>query len=254
MRPASPAFITTLLVSAALVLNSSARTGLFAVLIAPLSLVHAAARVLMNLPLLPTLASEHADLRRRLMDQQLDYAQLVEMTRAQRKAQVLLTLTPTRPGIIAGVIGRSIVPTQHTILLNRGAQHGLTLDSVIVDEEGVIGRVVELQPGTCLVMLLTDPDSRVAGLVERSRESGLLVGIAAGRASFIYLEADADIQEGDRIVTADLGGPFPKGLLLGTVTRVARDELSGSATATVAPAARLGRLEEVLCLPSLASR
>ena len=250
MREASPAFITTLLVSAALVLNPVARTGLLAVLTAPLTLVRAGARILINLPRLPSLLSENAELRRRLMARQLEHAQLAESVRARREAQTLLALSPNRPGIIAGVIGRSILPTQHTVLLNRGSTHGLTLDSVIVDEEGVIGRVVELHPGTCLVMLLTDPDSRVAGLVERSRESGLLVGEAAGRSSFMYLEADADIKEGDRIVTAELGGPFPKGLLLGTVSRITRDELSGSASATVIPAASLSRLEEVLCLPS----
>jgi rod shape-determining protein MreC len=101
-------------------------------------------------------------------------------------------------------------------------------------------------------MLLTDPDSRVAGLVDRSRETGLLVGRAGGRCEFMYLDVDADIQDGDRIVTAGLGGPFPKGLFLGRVARVVRDELTGSARASVVPAARLGRLEEVLCLPPVA--
>ena len=119
---------------------------------------------------------------------------------------------------------------------------------MIVDETGVIGRVVDVQPATCLVMLLTDPDSRVAALVERSRETGLLVGQGSGRCAFTYVAADADLREGDRIVTAGLGGPFPKGLLLGTVAHLTRDELSGSATASVIPAARLNRLEEVLCL------
>ena len=65
----------------------------------------------------------------------------------------------------------------------------------------------------------------------------------------MYLDADAQLEPGDRVVTAGLGGPFPKGLLLGTVVRVTRQELSGSAYAVVAPAARLGRVEEVLVLP-----
>ena len=58
------------------------------------------------------------------------------------------------------------------------------------------------------------------------------------------------VQEGDRIVTAGLGGVFPKGLPLGIVTQVRRDERSWSTSATVKPAAALGRLEEVLCLRS----
>ena len=185
-----------------------------------------------------------------LFRSQLEQAESREQNRLQRQTDALLNLTTAHQGVVATVIGRSIVPTQHTVLLNRGGQHGLTLDSIIVDEAGVIGRVIEVQPATCLVMLLTDPDSRVASLVERTRESGLLVGDGTGRCSMIYLEAGAEIQDGDRIVTAELGGPFPKGLLLGVVSHVTRDELSGSATASVVPAARLSRLEDVLCLPA----
>ena len=50
-------------------------------------------------------------------------------------------------------------------------------------------------------------------------------------------------------MTAGLGGPFPKGLLLGIVTHVFRDEESGAARASVKPAAELSRVEDVLCLP-----
>ena len=66
--------------------------------------------------------------------------------------------------------------------------------------------------------------------------------------------ADADLELGDQIVTAGLGGPFPKGVQLGTVTRIVRDPLTGVARASVTPAARLGRLEEVLCLPATAAK
>ena len=220
------------------------------ILTAPLAVVHHGTRLLTQLPRLTSLTAENAELRRRLMEQELGQAQWREQSRLQHATDTLLGLAPGHHGVVATVIGRSIVPTQHTVLLNHGAREGLTLDSVIVDQEGVIGRVIEVQPATCLVMLLTDPDSRVAGLVERTRESGLLVGDGTGRCSMIYLEADAEIQEGDRIVTAELGGPFPKGLLLGVVARVTRHGLSGSATASVIPAARLSRLEDVLCLPA----
>jgi rod shape-determining protein MreC len=77
-----------------------------------------------------------------------------------------------------------------------------------------------------------------------------LIGQGHGFCEFTYLDVDSDIQEGDRIVTAGLGGSFPKGLLLGAVVKIVRDEQSGSAHALVKPAASLGRLEEVLCLPA----
>ena len=97
--------------------------------------------------------------------------------------------------------------------------------------------------------MLTDPESRVAGVVERSRETGLLVGQGNGACELLYLDPDADVKEGDRVVTAGLGGPFPKGLVLGVVTRVIKEEETGTLRAAVRPSVRLGQVEDVLCLP-----
>jgi len=174
-------------------------------------------------------------------------ARLREELRHVKQSQGLLE-TASRGEIVATVLSRSTIPTQQTVLLNKGSRQGLTLETAVIDANGVVGRVTELHTVTSLVTLLTDPDSRIAGLVERSRESGLLVGRGHGQCEFIYLDAQADIEAGDRILTAGFGGPLPKGLLLGTVTHVVRDEASGAARALVRPAAHLGRLEEVLCL------
>ena len=244
------ALISALLVGA-VYFHAPLRHAALVILRLPFTLVKDAVQALLLLPRLPGLAGENAVLRTELVQRQMEASQLREALRRSEQGQALLNLIPSRQGLTASVIGRSTLPAQQTVLLDRGERDGLSLDTVIVDASGLIGRVVELHPAVCLVLLLTDPESRVAGLVERSRETGLLVGKGWGQCAFIYLDADADIQEGDRVVTAGLGGPFPKGLLLGTVVRVARDELTGSAMASVDPAARLSRLEEVLCvLPS----
>ena len=214
----------------------------------PFTLVHASARVALLLPRVPGLAQENAALRAELTERQLEAAQLREMLRAVLHAQELMAQPSDRPRIAAQVISRSTIPTQQTVLLSRGRRDGLSSGSIVVDADGVVGRVVDVQPGSSLTLLVTDPDSRIAGMVERTRESGLLIGRAQGQCQLIYLHADADVQAGDRVVTAGLGGPFPKGLLLGTVTEVARNVVEGTALARVTPAARLGRLEEVLCL------
>ncbi|MBI2174326.1 MAG: hypothetical protein HYU33_03940, partial [Candidatus Omnitrophica bacterium] len=93
-----------------------------------------------------------------------------------------------------------------------------------------------------------DSESRIGGLIERSREMGLLVGRTRGVCELIYLDADADVQEQDRVVSAGLNPQTPKGLLLGTVHRVIRDPLRGMTKAEVIPAVRFGRIEDVLCL------
>src|SRR3989338_4638676 len=249
MRQSPRIALLSVVLGVLLFLHAPLRRVTLAVLRFPFILLTGAVQVLLALPRLPGLAGENAALRAELVQRQVEASRLQEVLRRSEQGQILLDLLPSRQGITASVIGRSTIPTQQTVLLDRGERDGLSLETVIVDASGLIGRVVEVHPATCLVLLLTDPESRVAGLVERSRETGLLVGKGRGRCEFIYLDADADIQEGDRVMTAGLGGTFPKGLLLGTVVRVVRNELTGSAWAAVRPAARLSRLEEVLCVP-----
>ena len=234
--------------AASLAFQSPLRRTILTVFRLPLTATRTFLAILITLPRLPSLAQENASLRSEMISRQLDNAQLREQLRQAEQATVLRSVSAGR-GVVARVIGRSTIPTQHTVLLDQGARQGLTLDAVIVDASGLIGRVMEVHPATALVMLLTDPDSRVAGLVERSRETGLVVGRGGGSCELIYLDVQADLQEGDRVVTAGLGGPFPKGLLLGTVIHVFRDEESGTARASVKPAAELSRVEDVLCLP-----
>ena len=243
--------MSAFLIGALLACHAPLRRGSLTILRFPFTFATACLRVIVTLPQLPSLGSENAALRAQVLQRELETARLREALRGSQHSRRLLESAPASSrGIVAGVIGRSTIPTQQTVLLDRGGRDGLAVEDVVLDSSGVVGRVIEIHPTTALVLLLTDSESRVAAAVERSRESGLLVGLARGRCELIYLDAQADVQPADRIVTAGLGGLFPKGLTLGTVVRVTRDQASGSASALVEPAAHLGRLEEVLCLPS----
>lgn len=249
---ASPrrSLIYALLVSAALAFSEPLRRTSLFILRTPFLVTKTAVQAVLLLPQLPHLARENASLKTALMQRDVELAQHRETIRHLQQGKALQEAAGTARGLIARVIGRSTIPTQHVLLLDKGSRDGLSLDSVVVDAEGVVGRVRAVQAGTALVMLVTDPESRIAGLIERSREAGLVVGQGRGRCDFIYLDLHADLQEGDRVMTAGLGGAFPKGLPIGKVVRVLRDEQAGVASAQLEPAAHLGRAEEVFCLLS----
>ena len=248
-HPPRPFLMSALLMGAVLVLHEPMRRNILLILRFPFRVVTAGLATLVTLPRLPSLTRENGSLHSELIQRQLEVAQLREALRQAKQAAALLDASPFPQGVVARVMSRSLLPTQQTVLLDKGQRDGVTLESVIVDIGGVIGRVIEVHPTMCLVMLLTDPESRVAGIVERSRETGLLVGQGLGQCEFTYLDVHADIEEGDRIMTAGLGGSFPKGLVLGSIVHITRDEASGTAWALVKPLAHLGQLEEVLCLP-----
>ena len=246
-RALNPRLAALVFVGAALLCSNPLRHGALAVVRFPFTLLRTGTCVVLLLPRVPALATQQAALRLQLAQREHELAQLREQLRHERQAEALRSAVGS--GVVAAILGRSTVPTQHTLLLDRGRAHTIGLEAIVVDAAGVLGRVVDVQPASALVLLITDPDSRIAALVERTRETGLLIGVGTGQCELIYLDVHVDIEPGDRVLTAGLGGPFPKALLLGTVTSVARDEAAGSATATVRPAAALGRAEEVLCLP-----
>ena len=248
MRQSPRSFLPFVAVALLLLLHEPMRRQALMILRWPLTVTKGAVHALWLLPRLPSLTEDNSRLQAALMQREVEIAQWREQVRHDQHLRALSAAAGEVRGLVATVIGRSIVPTQQTALIDKGQRDGLALESAIVDASGVIGRLVEVHPTTALVILLTDADSRVAAMVERSRELGMLVGRPSGSCELIYLDVHADVQKDDRVITAGLGGSFPKGLLLGTVRDVVRDEVSGSARASVEPAARFSRLEEVLCL------
>ena len=215
----------------------------------PLTTLERALSLLLDLPQVPRLEGELARLRTELTQRQLDVVRLQDTLRHQTRAAQLQQAAGGASGPVARVIGRTILPTEQVLLLDRGSREGVVRQGVLVDVAGVVGRIVEVYSTTSLVSLLTDPDSRIACLVERSREGALLVGTGGLEARLEYLDFDADVEVRDRVVTAGLGGSFPTGLLLGVVTKVQRDERNARVIAWVRPSVRLNQLEEALCLP-----
>ena len=224
----------------------------FSVIRFPLVVVHSALSSLIWLPSLPALHQDNVSLREELAASRHEVMQLQETLRHLTQAHRLLQGVGGS-GTVASVIARGLVPSERAIVLDRGSKEGLAPHAVLVDAEGLVGRILEVYPTTSTAMLVTDPDSRVAVVIERSRESGLVMGTGGALLQLSYLDLEADVQPGDRVVTAGLGGWFPKGLLVGTVVRIERDERRAASRAWVRPAVRLSRLEEVVCLPPAAS-
>jgi len=249
VRRSSPSPFAIALLCGAVLLYQPLRWIVLTIIRFPLTVIESCTTAVVWLPQLPRLASENAALHGRLAAEQVELAQLREILRHAKQTQQLLQTAKSSSSVVASVIGRAVIPTQHVIILDKGAHDKVAVNSIVVSAEGVVGRVFEVHPTTSLAMLLSDPDSRASCLVERSRESGLLQGTGGGAYQLIYLDLDADIAVHDRIVTAGLGGPFPKGLVVGTVTRVIRDERTASVWAIVQPAVKLRQLEEVICLP-----
>ena len=140
-------------------------------------------------------------------------------------------------------------PYLRYVTINVGAQQGAEAGmSVVSGGAGLVGRVSEVGPRTAKVQLLTDPDSSVAGLLQTTRGTGLVVGQPDGTLQMQFIPQGEKVRVGDIVLTSGLGGLMPKGLVIGQITAVQQREYETFQTATVRPAVDFTRLELALVI------
>jgi rod shape-determining protein MreC len=150
--------------------------------------------------------------------------------------------------VAAQVIGRDATNWYRAIVLDKGARDGVKAEMGVMAPDGAVGRVVKVTPFTAIVLLITDPNNAVTGLIQRTRDEGIVEGTTEGRARMKYIPLLATLQSGDVIVTSGLTGGFPRGVPLGTITRIDRIEGELFQSAEIVPEVDLHKLEEVLVI------
>ena len=150
----------------------------------------------------------------------------------------------------AKVIGKNIGDIKDTVLINLGSNAGLRENMAVVNASGLVGIIDETYPDASRVLLITSPRCKAGGIVLRanSRVVGVVNGLAGGDAvlQMSNMARDADIVEGDIIVTSGFGGNHPGGLVIGTVSEVSLNVGGLLKQAKIVPAVDFGRLEEVM--------
>jgi len=148
--------------------------------------------------------------------------------------------------IVAQVFARDPSNWFKTILVNKGEEDGVAKDMAVITADGVVGRVMEVTSTVAKVLQITDPNSALDVLVQRSRCQGIMEGRIKDLCILKYVQKSDDIQVGDAVVTSGMGGIFPKGLLIGTVSTVDRKRPGIFQYVEVKPSVDFSRLEEVL--------
>jgi rod shape-determining protein MreC len=125
------------------------------------------------------------------------------------------------------------------VLLSVGPNHGIKRGEIALDERGLVGRVTEIGTRSARVLLITDLNSRIPVVLERSGAHAILVGTNGPRPRLLYWPQGSPPQEGERVVTGAETGAFPANLPVGTV------HYTAAHVPEVEPAALLDRLEIV---------
>lgn len=195
--------------------------------------------------------AENRVLRRRIVELQTKNARLRYCFEENRRLRTMLNLTPlTTPSYAAAEVV-SVSPSNwfSRVGINRGTSDGVRSGDLVMAPGGLVGQVVLVARRRAQVLLLTDQQSGVGAMVQRSRARGVLQGTGGNTCNLVYLTTEADVRVGDAVVTSGLGDVFqPKGLFIGSVIALVKDLHSSTQVATVQPAVDLGKLEEVFLL------
>ena len=110
-----------------------------------------------------------------------------------------------------------------TVLINAGAENGISDGWPATDGLGLVGRVTSVGDSVSRVILLTDPNSRVSVTIEPSGNRALVIGDNSSAPLIQMVQDGESIGLGDRVVTSGAGGVFPSGLLVGYVAQGGTD-------------------------------
>ncbi len=176
-----------------------------------------------------------------------DTARLEELERLLGTTQTLSDQQLT----LAEVISTDPTNGRRRVAINKGRSDGLKVGMPVVTEGAtLVGTLTKVEDDHAWITLVTDIDSAVSSHILESRAQGVVEGRYDGTMRMTFVDHNAAVKEGDRVLTSGLGGTYPDGLVIGKVTQVSGNPQELFQNITVAPLASLSKLEAVLVVTS----
>lgn len=152
--------------------------------------------------------------------------------------------------LAARVVGKEPSYWYQTIVVDRGRKDDVLKGMIVLAPEGVVGQIIHTADHYSKVLLANAPSSAIDAMIQKNRTRGILKG--AGEKGYIlhYVPKHADVEVGDHIVTAGIGGIFPAGIPLGKVSRVFKKKRGMFQEIEVEPNVDFQKLEHVIIDPT----
>ncbi|MGA7685306.1 MAG: rod shape-determining protein MreC [Terriglobales bacterium] len=191
--------------------------------------------------------AENRELKHEIEQMRIERARITQDADQAHRLQALLGFKEQfiSQTVAAQVIGGSGSELSRSVYIDKGERDGIKPDMAVLTRDGIVGKVLHVYRSTSLVLLIDDQTSGVGSILEKSRLQGILRGTSSGEVVLEKVMSDETVPEGEQVLTSGGDGIFPKGLPVGTVTKV-RTGSDLFLNIHVRPAADLSRLEEVL--------
>jgi rod shape-determining protein MreC len=194
------------------------------------------------------LHDENIALKKRVSTLSIDSQLLQEQADENKRLRDLLVFRKKfeHTMLPAEIIGRDPSGWFKTILVDKGSNDGIAKDTGVITPDGVVGRVIEVGLNSAKVLLLSDVNCYVDAVVKRTRTHGMVVGRGENMCTLAYMLKTEDVALGDVIISSGINTIYPRGIIIGTVTKINRDRSGFFQSIEVQPAVDFSKLHEVL--------
>jgi rod shape-determining protein MreC len=200
------------------------------------------------------LSSENQQLKQEalVLNARLQRMTALEAENARLRALLDSTAKVGDSILIAEIVSVDMNPYRNMIVINKGGRDGAYVGQAIIDADGIVGQITRDRYFSSEAMLVTDVDHAIP--VELARNRLRTIAVGSGELDLLslpFLPVNADVEEGDLLISSGLGGTFPPGYPVGVIRNV--EEITGQPFLQVAaePAAALNRIREVLLITPL---
>lgn len=197
------------------------------------------------------LRQENAELREERLKAAKDLLTLDALKSENERLRSLLEARQRveAESVLAEIVYTGRDPFTRKVIVDKGDAQGVKLGQAVIDADGVVGQVTRVYPLLAEVTLLTQKDHAIPVQVVRNGIRGVAYGSGDGATLDLrHMPANAEVQEGDRLVTSGLDSIYPPGLPVATVTKVERSSGFAFARIALAPAAGIERHRQLLVL------
>jgi rod shape-determining protein MreC len=191
--------------------------------------------------------AENRRLNKEIEEMRLQEVRMKEDAAQAHRLQSLLAFKEqfiVKP-LAAQVIGSSGSDLSRSVYIDKGSNEGVAQDMAVITAGGIVGKVLHAYPSTSLVLMINDQSSGVGAMLEKSRLQGVVRGTPNGELVMERVMSDEQVSPGETVLSSGGDQIFPKGLPLGTVSKVSPGR-EMFLNIHVKPAADLSRIEEVL--------
>ena len=155
----------------------------------------------------------------------------------------------------AAVIAKDPAERFGGFTINKGSLAGIEAGDPVITPDGLVGFVSEVGATYSKVQTLLDPSTSVSSLISRTRDSGVLGSNTTeyakqGLCRLGYLDRQSSVTAGDLVITSGVGGKYPSGLVIGTISQVSQEADGISLYASVQPAADIADVRDVMVIKS----